>query len=84
VTALCGGKAAPCSAKPHGIASRSTSGSGASYSRFEIHDLLLQQIGFDRSAFAASRHEAAGQSKSKEPSRCSIHGEGLLEHPIKN
>jgi hypothetical protein len=59
-------------------------GSGASYSRFTIHYLLLQLIGSDRSAFAASRHKVAGQSKTKESSECSIHDEGLLEHPIKN
>ena len=46
--------------------------------------LLVQQIGFDRSAFVASRHKVAGQSKNKESSKCSIHDEGLLEHPIKN
>jgi len=60
------------------------SGAGASYSRFTIHYLLLQSIGFDRSAFAAGRHKVAGQSKTKESSECSIHGEGLLERPIKN
>jgi len=59
-------------------------GSGASYSRFAIHYLVLQLIGSDRSAFAASRHKVAGQSKTKESSECSIHDEGLLEHPIKN
>jgi len=46
--------------------------------------LLVQQIGFDRSAFDASRHQVAGQSKIKESSKCSIHDEGLLEHPIKS
>jgi len=49
-----------------------------------IHYLVLQLIGSDRSAFAASRHKVAGQSKTKESSECSIHDEGLLEHPIKN
>ena len=54
-----------------------------------IHDLrftilLLQLIGSDRSAFAAGRHKVAGQSKTKESCVCSIHDEGLLEHPIKN
>jgi hypothetical protein len=59
-------------------------GAGASYSRFAIHYLVLQLIGSDRSAFAASRHKVAGQSKTKESSECSIHDEGLLEHPIKS
>jgi hypothetical protein len=59
-------------------------GSGTSYSRFTIHYLLVQLIGSDRSAFAASRHKVAGQSKTKESSECSIHDEGLQEHPIKS
>jgi hypothetical protein len=40
-------------AKPQAI------GPGVSYSRFTIHYLLLQLIGSDRSAFAASRHKVA-------------------------
>jgi len=36
--------------------SKATNGSGAFYSRFTIHFLLLQLIGSDRSAFTASRH----------------------------
>jgi hypothetical protein len=40
-------------------------GSGASYSRFTIHYLLLQLIGSDRSAFAASRHKVPGNQKLK-------------------
>ena len=46
--------------------------------------LLVQQIGFDRSAFVAGRHKVSGQSKNKESSKCPIHDEGLLEHPIKS
>jgi hypothetical protein len=52
---------------------------------FTIYDSLFTAlIGSDRSAFAAGRHKVAGQSKTKESSVCSIHDEGLLEHPIKN
>jgi hypothetical protein len=42
-------------------------------------NLLLQSIGFDRSAFAARPRGAGRQSKSKESSECSIHDEGLPE-----
>ncbi len=48
----------------------------------DLTSTIYQQIGFDRSAFA-SRHKVAEQSKSKESSVCSIHNEGLPEHPIK-
>jgi hypothetical protein len=43
----------------------------------------LQMIGFDRSAFAARPHKA-GAALKIEPSSCSIHDEGLSEHPIKS
>jgi hypothetical protein len=69
---------------PRNTATPQAKGPGTSYSQFTIHYLLLQLIGSDRSAFAASRHKVAGQSKTKESCQCSIHGEGLLEHPIKN
>jgi hypothetical protein len=48
------------------------------------HLLFTALIGSDRSAFAAGRHKVAGQSKTTESSECSIHDEGLLEHPIKS
>jgi hypothetical protein len=52
---------------------------------FTIYDslLLLQLIGSDRSAFAEPAVRG-WQSKTKESSRCSIHNEGLREHPIKS
>jgi hypothetical protein len=52
---------------------------------FPIDDsqLLLQMIGSDGSAFAKPP-QGGRQSKTKESSECSIHNEGLREHPIKN
>jgi hypothetical protein len=48
-----------------------------------IQDLLNQTIGFDRSAFAAGLQGKPGNQKT-ESCCAAIHGEGLLEHPIKN
>src|SRR6266508_778031 len=50
---------------PRNTATPQAKGSGTSYSRFRIHYLLLQLIGSDRSAFAASRHKVAGNQKLK-------------------
>jgi hypothetical protein len=41
-------------------------------------------IGFDRSAFAASPRLIGVRQSKCESSECSIHNEGLPEHPIKN
>jgi hypothetical protein len=53
------------------------------------HDLLftnysVPMIGFDRSAFAASPDLYGVRQSKCESSECSIHNEGLPEHPIKN